>query len=121
MGNHLNYETLQLFLRDNLDLQVQDIYGRTPMHYACQDKLYSRGALLASKLIDAGLDVNKSDNDGWTSLMLAAYNGHTDVCRMLIQHGANCQSLNKQRQTALDLAMEKGHEGVTGVLSEYCK
>ena len=35
-----------------------------------------------------GATVDSRDNDGWTSLMLASQNGHLDVVRSLLEHGA---------------------------------
>lgn len=50
-----------------------------------------RGDLeLVRLLISRGCDVNATDNDGHTSLMLAAKGGHSSVCKFLISSGARC-------------------------------
>jgi len=40
-------------------------------------------------LIKKGADVNVKDEDGWTPLHLACYNGRFDVAKLLIENGAD--------------------------------
>src|SRR5204863_3116842 len=41
------------------------------------------------KLLEEGDDVNEKDNDGWTALHWAVFDGHEKVARLLIEHGAD--------------------------------
>ena len=78
-----------------------------------------------------GLNINLCDIDGCTPLMLAAYNGHTQVCRLLKREGArvDIQACHGPRismcwskaatgrgWTALHYAAEKGHVDTLRVL-----
>ncbi|XP_032231872.2 protein phosphatase 1 regulatory subunit 27-like [Nematostella vectensis] len=40
-------------------------------------------------LVELGADVNKRDYFGWTALHYAASEGYVEICRYLLQHGAN--------------------------------
>ncbi|KAM0984349.1 hypothetical protein ACFX15_011391 [Malus domestica] len=59
-------------------------------------------------LISRGFDVNASDADGYTPLMLAARGGHATLCELLITLGAKCDIANARHETALLLARKSG-------------
>jgi len=51
--------------------------------------------------------VNLVDKEGNTALHhIAEYGGKAEIIRLLISHGADVRSLNKERQTALAVASE---------------
>ncbi len=52
--------------------------------------------------LDAGSDPNSIDVDGYSALQAAAENGHLDIVKLLINHGANVNY--KANFTALELA-----------------
>lgn len=69
-----------------------------------------RGDLdLVRMLTRRGYDVNASDGDGYTPLMLAARGGHGRVCELLISCGARCDGENARHETALLLARKNGY------------
>ncbi len=49
----------------------------------------------------AGEDVNASTNQGITALMAAAINGHSEVTRQLLAHGADVKAKGIWEETAL--------------------
>ena len=51
-------------------------------------------------LIAAGADPAYADDEGWTGLMLAAQNGHADVCEILVERGANRRAKTRDGYTA---------------------
>lgn len=60
-------------------------------------------------LLAAGADVERGGNDGWTPLMHAVNAGErecTEVCRLLLDAGANIAAVDNNGRTALDLAVE---------------
>eukprot|EP00042_Codosiga_hollandica_P054948 m.755937 g.755937 ORF g.755937 m.755937 type:complete len:134 (+) comp59016_c0_seq16:4183-4584(+) len=58
---------------------------RSPLHHAA-----AGGHLLVVKLlVGRGADVNSIGNFGWTALMWATKNSHTDVVRFLLLSGAD--------------------------------
>jgi len=53
------------------------------------------------QLIQAGVNVNAPDSAGRTSLMFAAFNGHTDIVRILLDTGAETEMMDSTGRTAL--------------------
>lgn len=41
------------------------------------------------EMLVAGQAVEEEDSDGWTALQLAVSEGHVEVVRLLIEHGAD--------------------------------
>ena len=66
--------------------------------------------------VDNGVDVNLSNQDGNTLLMLAAYSGHADVVQALIERGADVDRVNNRNQTPLAGAIFKKEEAVIEAL-----
>ena len=60
--------------------------------------------------------VNLGDANGNTPLILAAFHGHVDAVRFLLQHGALVDKTNHQHQTALILSAKAGHADVVILL-----
>ncbi|XP_020106353.1 ankyrin-3 isoform X2 [Ananas comosus] len=64
-----------------------------------------RGDLAAVRLLtNKGCDVNIMNEEGYTPLMLAAKEGHGEICEHLILSGAKCDIKNHRGETALSLA-----------------
>jgi len=57
-----------------------------------------------SAAIDNGVDVNAYDENKHTALMLAAYNGHHHIIKLLIEKGANISLVDGVNRTALMFA-----------------
>ena len=106
------------FFKDVVDGKVRDVrkwiergenisqydgYGNAAIHLATE-KGY-RG--VCKVLIDAGADVNQRNlSVGWTAVHYAAYEGHTDLLRMLIAHGAIPDLQDSSGDTAETYARE---------------
>jgi ankyrin repeat protein len=73
-------------------------------------------------LLDIGVDVNASNKEGWTALLLAAEKGYSSVARVLLDRGANieakcdCPSWDGGGWTALMIAIKLGHNEVMQLL-----
>nr|XP_056701067.1 protein phosphatase 1 regulatory subunit 12B isoform X4 [Euleptes europaea] len=76
--------------------------GATALHVASA-KGYSEVMRL---LIQAGLDVNVQDNDGWTPLHAAAHWGVKEACSILTEALCDMDIRNKLGQTPFDVADE---------------
>ncbi|PTB62406.1 ankyrin [Trichoderma citrinoviride] len=68
--------------------------------------------------LPAGLPPNMTNEKGDTLLMLAAYHGHADLVRLLIQHGADPNRLNDRGQSPLAGAVFKKEDAVIEALLE---
>lgn len=51
--------------------------------------------------VDSGVDVNSPDENGRTALMLAAYDGHTEIVKLLLKHKAQVNRRDSMDRTAL--------------------
>ncbi|GMM56739.1 Hos4 protein [Maudiozyma humilis] len=93
----------------------RDAGGRTRLQIACdKGKLDTVRALLAA----GEIDVNDQDNAGNTPLHEAALNGHLEVVRVLVEHGAdpNVRSYEMFGDTPLIDASANGHLDVVSYL-----
>ncbi|KAK2593744.1 hypothetical protein QQS21_008562 [Conoideocrella luteorostrata] len=68
--------------------------------------------------LPAGLPANMTNEKGDTLLMLAAYYGHAELVKLLIQHGADPNRLNDKGQSPLAGAVFKQEDAVIEVLLE---
>ena len=68
-------------------------------------------ALLGSHLA-AGAPANLTNAAGDSLLMLAAYHGHPDTVRLILQHGGDANAANDRGQTPLAGAVFKGYSEV---------
>ncbi|MGN0821159.1 MAG: ankyrin repeat domain-containing protein [Akkermansia sp.] len=74
---------------------------------------------IAEILIDErGANPETKDKMGNTPLILAAYEGHEAVVRLLLEKGANIEAKNKLHNTPLILAAWEGHEAAVRLLLE---
>lgn len=62
--------------------------------------------------------INACDQFGWTALMMASYEGHLDVIKVLIRLGADINRANNQMETALTLAERAKHQAVVEFLKQ---
>lgn len=68
-------------------------------------------------LLSRQCQVNRRDSKGWTPLHYAAHNGLFEVCRILLDYGAECiASADNERRTPLHLAVSKGHTDIMMLL-----
>lgn len=63
-----------------------------------------------------GLPANLRNEKGDSLLMIAAYNGHPEVVKLLLEYGADPEMANDRGQTPLAAAAFKGDIEVIGIL-----
>ncbi|MGQ1909781.1 ankyrin repeat domain-containing protein [Marinifilum sp. RC60d5] len=66
--------------------------------------------------LENGFDVNFTDSNKRTPLMLAAYNGHFDIVKLLIENGADLNNIDNVNRTALMYASTGSFERTVGLL-----
>ncbi len=69
-------------------------------------------------LLKRGEQVNRPDNKGTSPLMLAASKGHLDLCKLLLEHGANEYWEAPDGKTVRLVAVENGHANIGQLLTQ---
>src|SRR4029450_6751019 len=94
--------TLLKVARRRTPITVLPRGGWTPFMYAAR-----QGAIEAALvLVDAGADLNVTDPDGTTALVLAIINAHYDLAVMLIEKGADPNVADERGMAALYAAID---------------
>ncbi|MCR5317435.1 MAG: ankyrin repeat domain-containing protein [Treponema sp.] len=85
------------------DIDLADVHGITKLMRAAKAGNYSE----MQRLIKAGANVKKRDNDGWSALMYAVrYQNNMNCIQLLVDNGAPVRIRNKYNTTPLLLAAE---------------
>ena len=119
VGGHFDVSSLLLEHSRNPDIRDREL--QTPLHGIMMPNKGRRGDLeFGRRLLDCGADVNAQDENNWTPLYLAAWNGRVDFSEMLLDHGAAVNALTDYNgKTPLYKASEKGHVDVVRLLLEH--
>lgn len=93
-----------MLLDKGADVNIADIRGSTPLHRAA-----SKGVLPIVKLLIERNDVkiNFKDAYGSTPLHLACEEDREQAALLLVEHGADIDAKDRDRQTPLDLCSAK--------------
>ena len=67
-------------------------------------------------MIAKGAAVNAQNLTGETALMYAAWRGHSEIVKLLLEHRADATLKNRQGDTALTLAESRGHLDIVRML-----
>ncbi|XP_055373638.1 ankycorbin [Condylostylus longicornis] len=102
-------ETVKMLKERGANLWLRNAKGDLPLHEAASS---GRRELVEWLLDQRPKQVNTTSNDGRTMLHIAANNDFTDMCKMLIDFGAdvNCIYRNSKgvAMTPLDCSLQKG-------------
>jgi hypothetical protein len=71
---------------------------------------------MVKHLLENGSDISTTDQDLFTSLHLAAHNGHLSLVKLLLEKGADPNAVTKWKSTPLHFAAEKGHAEIARLL-----
>ncbi|MES0490436.1 MAG: ankyrin repeat domain-containing protein [Leptospirales bacterium] len=59
------------------------------------------------------------DSEGYTAIMLAAYEGNMEAIQALVKAGANTKTQNNESETALQIAESRQHEAIVEFLKDH--
>ncbi|MBF0244989.1 MAG: ankyrin repeat domain-containing protein [Planctomycetes bacterium] len=100
---------MQILLSYHADVEALADYGHRPLMHAASKRSYWKQDEVALQavitLANHAPEWNAVDKYGWSALHHAAYDGHTDTVRYLINAGADWQLRNEKRETPLSLAI----------------
>jgi ankyrin repeat protein len=110
-------EVVHELLRAGADPMALSGAGDTPLHAACRGgglgpvhALLTLGPQILRSIVDA------ASGDGVTPLGEAARGGHSEICELLLKHGAYIDAISSSGNTALHWASIWGAAAVVEVL-----
>ncbi|KAF0716111.1 Aste57867_3019 [Aphanomyces stellatus] len=109
---HHNIDVIAMLIDWDSDLSAQDLDGNTPLHLATDPHV-------ARMLLEAGTNPNIVNEAGKTPLLEATERGDLHIVRALLSYHCDAMYCEpKHRQSALHLAVRKGHYTI---INELCK
>jgi len=104
---------------DDDDDDDAEFGGKTQLHYFCLHGLTSSVVrMLEMRSIDVEGRV-EGEEDGDTCLMTAAWNGHLDICRLLIDKGAQVNAKGYDGYTPLHCAVSRIQAKIVRLLCDH--
>lgn len=107
-----NTEAVTFLLECKASVNHCDAEGKSALHWCCK----GGNAAIVSLLVNAGAELNVQDktdadsgenNGGRTPLMYAVYRGDTTTTKDLLRFGPDVNVVDKKKQSALMLALER--------------
>ena len=104
-------------LKQGPDVNGANAVGKTALHLAARNG----NLAIVTALLEAGAYETSGDNRGWTPLHFAAYQGHGAVISALLEagHSEDVNTETDDGQTALELAIERGHTNAIQILRTH--
>ncbi|KAL7786376.1 putative ankyrin repeat-containing protein [Trichoderma ceciliae] len=97
----------KLFFPKGAKIDARDIYGRSPLSYAC----WNGHLAIVQRLVKGGARVDSKDEIGGTPISYALCTGHQDIVKEL-RKGAQAGSVDEIRRELLLSAAKKGYEPI---------
>lgn len=91
--------TIHFYLEKGVEVNAQDCYGMTPLHYA----LRAQNADAAIALLEAGADPNIPNIDNLRPLSMVGYTkDRLDVLELMLKNGGNVHNIINDNETVLE-------------------
>lgn len=116
-----NIEEVKQFVERGVDVNEYDSWGWVPLLWACYYKNYDIVMYLLKKGADPNLKSRTMYNSipsGSTALMMAAYNGHVMLVKLLLNHNADKKVINHYGLSALSYARNADSEETCNILKD---
>jgi ankyrin repeat protein len=117
LKNFGHIKVVQKLIEYDADINAENMFGSTPLHWASRGHRFKDGSILRLLLKHGGY-VNARDHNGLTSLHEASENGALEVVRLLLEYGADVEAKDDRGRTALQVASENRHDEVVKFLRE---
>ncbi len=106
---------VEYLIAEGAEIDARDNIQRTALMYAST----LPNVATVQRLLDAKAEINAIDSgEHWTPLMFAAGEGHTAVCKLLLDQGADASMTDIDGESALDFAQRRGHRETTMLLGQ---
>jgi ankyrin repeat protein len=108
-------EVVRMLMDEGADPTLVDVYGWTPLMRAGFE---NRTSVVKLLLQHDRVDINRRGENGLTALHLAATQGHVEIVRLLVEHGADPNIKDNFDRTAYAIALESKQSDLLNVLSK---
>lgn len=108
-----NYFVLNLALEKGVAVNRTDVYGRVPLHYA---SLHGRLDMINALLAVDSDTINLIDHDNFRPLVHAIIHNNLDCVQMLVEKGAQLNSISETDHAPLNLACKHGSYAIVELL-----
>lgn len=115
-------EIMRLLLKHGGDVFLETFIQReTPVHYCCKSGNTNVLLEIQSHLEpqECQMAYNKPAKNLWTPLFYAAYQGHPDIIRMLLNQSTRVDVFDENGEAPLHVAVERGKEEVVDILLQH--
>ncbi|XP_015768952.1 PREDICTED: ankyrin-3-like isoform X3 [Acropora digitifera] len=112
-GNVADVELL-LVRKNNVDANIRDNDGNTPLHISTREGLYD----ISQLLIDSGCEINGRNNRGETPLHSAVLGNNVAGVELLLRNNADVNIHDKDGNTALHISTVSGFSNISQLLAE---
>ena len=93
--------TVELLLKNNSKLNMKDENGNTALFYAIINSVGDQNFETVKTLLDHGSDVNVTDNEGFTPLMIIDHNrNYFRIMKLILDYGHNVNLQDNKGNTA---------------------
>ena len=99
---HGKIDAINVLLEAGADTNITETYGHTCLHKAVNANCDEQ---TVQAIIDHGADVNATNKDNETALLIACMNGETDAINVLLEAGADTNITETDGHTCLHIAV----------------
>ena len=111
--NHCDDDLLELLIEGGADIYDFDSEGVSIFDMA----ITYNNMFMFNYITNSGIDVNKTNRkSGFTPLMCAACYGRAEIVKLLLEHGADKNTLDSRGFSALDFARKMNKKTVLQIL-----
>ena len=108
-------EIFNEFLEAGMEVNCRDDLGTPMLNIACRNDNFE----FVEVLLGLGAELNAiSEDRGYTAVMDAVWRGNEKITKYLIDKGAELNTINKEGQTNLVLAVGANRENIVKLLAE---
>ena len=112
-------EMVRVLLGYGVDVNAQNDYGYTALHYASHYPSDSDDSRVLGLLLDYGADINVETKGGLTPLHQASQCGSIEKVRLLVERGASVEVQDEHGRTPLDVASGEHRDEIITLLLEH--
>jgi hypothetical protein len=113
----IDFDRVRFFLLHSLDSYPR--LQATEMNNNLVDCAYDGDLERVEQLVEGGANIDETNEDGMTALMMASFGGYFEIVVYLVEHGANVAHTDSGGMTALHWACEKGSLPTVELLLEH--